>query len=214
MKEEIFKKEEEIRETEKKRDNANEILSKIEKFKEYQKEVDNYNKIFKDKKEMEQREINDRKKYACCLLFKDKIQEAESIAIGNVINNINTHAQMYLEAFFPDNPISVTISAFKETKTTKETKPSVNLNIDYKGVEHDLTMLSGGELSRVILAFTLALAEIHNSPVILLDECTSSLDQELTGSVIDGLKENFNDKLVVLIAHQVVQGVFDKIINL
>ena len=69
-------------------------------------------------------------------------------------------------------------------------------------------------MSRVILAFTLALAEIHNSPLILLDESTASLDQDLTSSVINGLKENFSNKLVVLIAHQVVQGVFDKVIKL
>jgi ABC-type transport system involved in cytochrome bd biosynthesis fused ATPase/permease subunit len=75
-------------------------------------------------------------------------------------------------------------------------------------------MLSGGETSRVILAFTLALAEIHNSPLILLDESTASLDQDLTSSVITGLKENFSNKLVVLIAHQVVQGVFDTVIKL
>jgi ABC-type transport system involved in cytochrome bd biosynthesis fused ATPase/permease subunit len=75
-------------------------------------------------------------------------------------------------------------------------------------------MLSGGELSRVILAFTLALAEIHNSPLILLDESTASLDQDLTSSVITGLKENFSSRLVILIAHQVVQGVFDKVIKL
>ena len=121
---------------------------------------------------------------------------------------------MYLDTFFPDNPISVKIMPFKETKSTKETKPSINLVIDYKGIEHDLTMLSGGELSRVILAFTLALAEIHNSPLILLDESTASLDQELTSCVIDGLKENFNERLVVLICHQVVQGMFDKVIKL
>jgi DNA repair exonuclease SbcCD ATPase subunit len=210
----IAQKTEEIKLNEEKRDKSTEILKKIEKFKEYEKELLNYEKLFKDKKELEGREIKDRKRYASACLFRDKIQEAESVAIGNIIDNINTHAQMYLDTFFPDNPISVKISAFKETKSTKETKPSINLVIDYKGMEHDITMLSGGELSRVVLAFTLALAEIHNSPLILLDECTSSLDQELTGSVIEGLKENFNDKLVVLIAHQVVQGVFDKIIKL
>jgi ABC-type transport system involved in cytochrome bd biosynthesis fused ATPase/permease subunit len=75
-------------------------------------------------------------------------------------------------------------------------------------------MLSGGELSRVILSFTLAFADLYGSPLILLDECTASLDQDLTSSVIAGLKDNFGEKLVVLIAHQVVQGTFDKVIEL
>ena len=195
-----------------KRDSSIYILKNIEKYNEYKKQMTTYENLTRQKKELEKREIVDRKRYALACSFRDKILQAESIAIENMIENINTHVQLYLDHFFPDNPMNARICAFKETK--KETKPSINIDIDYKGIEHDLTMLSGGELSRVILAFTLALAEIHNSPLILLDECTSSLDQELTSSVLSGLKENFNDKLVVLIAHQVVQGVFDTIIKL
>ena len=73
-------------------------------------------------------------------------------------------------------------------------------------MEADLSMLSGGELSRVILAYTLALGEMFNTPLLLLDECTASLDQELTDTVFQGIKENFNGKLVLIIAHQVVTG--------
>ena len=75
-------------------------------------------------------------------------------------------------------------------------------------------MLSGGEMSRVILAFTLALSEMQNSKFVMLDESTASLDQELTASVIEGIKEHFSDKLVLVIAHQVVQGSFDKVVKI
>ena len=77
-------------------------------------------------------------------------------------------------------------------------------------MEADITTLSGGELSRVILAYTLALSEIFNSPLILLDECTSSLDQELTSVVMESIKNNFSNKLVLCICHQVVSGNFDR----
>ena len=202
-----------IVENQKKRDEIQIILQQIEKYKEYEKTLESWQNIYKKKTFLETQEIEERKRHAAACLFRDKILEAESIAIQNMIDNINTHVQLYLEYFFPDNPINVRINAFKETKK-EESKPSINLEIDYKGIEHDLTMLSGGELSRIILAFTLALAEIHNCPLIMLDECTSSLDQDLTSSVISGLKENFGEKLVILIAHQVVQGVFDKTIKL
>ena len=92
-------------------------------------------------------------------------------------------------------------------------KPQINLEIEYKGMEADLSMLSGGELSRVILAFALAFGEMFNIPMMLLDECTASLDQELTSTVIDGIKENFNGKITILIMHQVVKGCFDKVIE-
>lgn len=201
-----------IAELEKNREIHNDTLKRIEKYQDYEKSIENYKGLEKKVEETQNQEIKARKRYGAACLFRDKILETESIAIANMIENINSHSQLYLDHFFPDNPISVKLSAFKEGKTGD--KPCINLEIDYKGIEHDLTMLSGGETSRVILAFTLALAEIHNSPLILLDESTASLDQDLTSSVITGLKENFSNKLVVLIAHQVVQGVFDKVIKL
>lgn len=179
---------------------------------EYRKQYDIWKKLLSQKDLLVSKEENVRKRYASACTFREKILEAESIAITNMINTINTHAQFYLDHFFQDEPITIQLVAFKETKDAS--KPQINLTIDYKGIDHDLTMLSGGELSRVILAFTLALAEIHNTPFVMLDESTSSLDQDLTGTVVEGLRENFGDKLVIIIAHQVVQGVFDTIVNL
>lgn len=202
-----------IKSNEEKRDKYAEILKKIEKYNDSKKAILAYENARLQLNALKEEEKMLRSKYSASLTLKEKILEAESIAISNIIDTINTHVQLYLEHFFPDNPINVTISAFKETKSN-DAKPQINLDIDYRGIEHDLSMLSGGEMSRVILAFTLALAEIQDSPLILLDECTSSLDQELTSSVIDGLKENFGEKLVLLIAHQVVQGSFDKVVNL
>ena len=201
-----------ISENETKRETHKETLKKIEKYQEYKKVLERYENLEKKVMEIQKHEIKSRKRYGSACTFRDKILETESIAISNTIETINSHAQLYLDHFFPDNPISVKLLAFRESKTGD--KPCINLEIDYKGIEHDLNMLSGGELSRVILAFTLTLSEIHNSPLILLDESTASLDQDLTSSVIAGLKENFSEKLVVLIAHQVVQGVFDKVVKL
>jgi exonuclease SbcC len=189
------------------------FMKEVELWRQNEKEVLEYKKLEKSVQDLRGREIEDRKKYAAACLFRDNILEAESIYISNIISSINTHVQMYLDYFFPDNPISVRLSSFKENNKN-ETKPYINLEIDYRGIEHDLSMLSGGELSRVILSFTLAFADLYGSPLILLDECTASLDQDLTSSVIAGLKDNFGEKLVVLIAHQVVQGTFDKVIEL
>ena len=96
-----------------------------------------------------------------------------------------------MDAFF-DDPIIVRLSSFKETK--KASKPQINLEIQYKDMECDLRALSGGEASRVVLAFTLALAEMFNTPFILLDESTANLNQELTITVFDAIKENFKSQ--------------------
>jgi len=144
-------------------------------------------------------------------LLKSLIQRAESIAITNIIQSINTFAQTYLEIFFTENPITVSIKAFKNVK--KRSKAQINIVVQYKGVECDLMSLSGGELQRVLLAFTLALAEMYQAPFLLLDESTSNLDQELTEIVVDGLKA-YSGNLIILIAHQVVKGKFDHVIKL
>jgi DNA repair exonuclease SbcCD ATPase subunit len=201
---------------EKKQDEHHANVENIEKYQKYQKEFDTYTSWSTKITNLEKEEIECRKQYASATLLKEKILEAESIAMLNVISSINTHTQGYLEAFFPDNPISVKLVPFKETKKGKiiKKKPQINLEIEYKGMEADINMLSGGELSRVILSYALALGEMFNTPMMLLDECTASLDQELTGVVMDGIREHFPGKLVLIIAHQVVKGQFDKVIQI
>ena len=202
----------EIDETRKTILNYEKQLELVTKWEDYEKQLQKYNE-WKDKISMlEKEEIEGRNMYAAALSLKEKIAEAESLAMVNIIDSINTHARWYLDCFFVDNPIAVQLQTFKETK--KSTKPCINVEIEYKGMECDLHMLSGGELSRIVLAYTLALSEMFNTPLLLLDECTANLDQDLTNIVCDGIRENFKGKLVLIIAHQVVSGTFDKVITL
>jgi len=209
---EIEKFSSEIQDLENKKTEHNNNLEKIEEWKKYQENIKKYDSFQKKVKELEEKEKQDRNRYSAAMTLKDKILEAESIAIGNIIETINMHAREYLDLFFEANPISVQLQAFKETK--KNVKPSINMEIEYKGMEAELSMLSGGEVSRIILAFTLSLAEIFNTPLLMLDECTSSLDESLTNDVFEGIKEHFSGKLVIVIAHQIITSLFDKVINL
>ena len=203
---------EKIIELENKKIDHNNNLEKIKQYNDYLINKEKYDSWKKKIKDLEQKEKEDKQKYTSAQLLKEKLLEAESIAVANVIESINTHAQIYLDSFFVDNPIIVRLLPFKETK--KSNKPQINIEILFKDMECDLNMLSGGELSRVILAFTLALGEMFNTPILLLDESTASLDQEATTLVFDSIKENFKGKMVLIIAHQVIQGVFDKVIKL
>lgn len=189
-----------------------ENLIQIENWKKYQEDLEKYQKWIDKTTELTNKEKEARKKYAASTELKEKILEAESIAMINIIDSINTHARVYLDSFFVENPISVQLQAFKTTK--KNIKPSINIAIEYKGMEADMNMLSGGELSRVILAYTLSLAEMFNTPLLLLDECTASLDQELTCVVFDSIRDNFNGKMTLIIAHQIIKGQFDKVVTL
>ena len=203
---------EQLKDLERKKIEHGKNLEIIDEWKEYQDSLKKYEIFEKKIKDLEVREKHDRSRYSGAMTLKEKILEAESIAIGNVIGSINTHAREYLDYFFEDSPISVQLQAFKETK--KSTKPCINLEIEYKSMEVDINMVSTGELARIVIAFTLALAEIFNTPLLLLDECTANLDQNLTNDVFEGIRENFGGKLVVVIAHQITQGSFDKVISI
>lgn len=216
IKDNIKKQLTELTNLEEKHNEHQQNVENIEKYNDYIKNKDTYDSWETKIDVLQKEEYQCRKMYAATTLLREKILEAESIAMLNIISSINAHTQGYLESFFPEHPISVKLVPFKETKKGKSItkKPQINIEIEYKGMEADINMLSGGELSRVILAYALALGEMFNTPMMLLDECTSSLDQELTGVVMDGIREHFDGKLVLIIAHQVVKGQFDTVIKI
>jgi len=189
-----------------------ENLHMISLYDKYIEERDKYKKWKNKLAILKNEEEEIKNKYNASKLLLDKIIESEYISMVNIVDNINLHSQNYLDNFFPDNPITVNLSCFKETK--KNSKPQINIEISYKGMDCDINSLSGGETSRVILAFTLALAEMFNTPLLMLDECTASLDSESTSIVFDTIKENFRNKSVLVVAHQCTEGIFDKIIKL
>ena len=152
------------------------------------------------------------KRYTATLKLKEKILRSESLILNNMVENINIHTQEWLDLFFPDTPLHSTLKTWKTNK--KGTKPTIDIEIQYKDREIDVNSLSGGEFARLTLAYTLALSDVFKSPLIMLDECTASLDEELSSTVFDSIKDKFSSKLALIIAHQVVKGDFDTVINL
>ena len=189
------------------------INKTIEDWYNYQTQKDEYDALNNSIKNLVKEKIECENKYNASLKFKNIILSCEAAIMYDIINTINLTAKTYLDIFFEEDPINVNLSSFKENKKGMIV-PTINVETEYKGMECDLSMLSGGELSRVILAFTLALNELFNSPLILLDESTASLDQESTNIVFEAIKNNCISKTVIIIAHQVVNGGFDNIISL
>lgn len=88
----------------------------------------------------------------------------------------------------------------------KELKDGLDSEIGERGVR-----LSGGQKQRI----QVARAILKNSPILILDEATSSLDAASEKEVQEGLKNLMENKLVIIIAHRfsTIQSV-DKIIVL
>ncbi len=149
-------------------------------------------------------------------IFLNKINETESVSLTNCIDSINYYINDYLEKFFPNDSMIVDIVPFTEKAKNSdkhEIKPKIDIRVCYKGEEVELNSLSGGEYDRVSLAIMLSFNHICKSDLILLDESIASLDADLTNDILEKLKENLNNKRIIVVAHQLNTGIFDQIVN-
>ena len=71
--------------------------------------------------------------------------------------------------------------------------------------------LSGGEIRRIGIARAL----LHNSPLILMDEPTESLDQQTEHQIIELIKQTCKNKTLLMVTHRLTNNpLFNRIINL
>ena len=154
--------------------------------------------------------------YSTTVAFRQKIVDAETKTLASVISTLNAYAADYLEAFFPENPIVVEILPYKESakRGGASRKSQISTRVEYRGAEADLVSLSSGERDRVILAFSLAVHHLQSGKIVMLDECTSSLDAESSNVVFSKIKTNLEDHCVLIVAHQIVQGIFDDVLEI
>lgn len=138
------------------------------------------------------------------LLDLTKLTFSKSIEL--MINNINVHASSYLSQFFED-PITLKLIINKKTQIVTK--------LVYKSHEYDsLAQLSGGEAQRCELAFLLAVNDINSSRFLILDECMNSLDADINSSIFRKIKKLIHSsKLVLVVSHEAVSGIFDEIID-
>lgn len=184
-----------------------EVYKKEKKvYDESRERVDSCLKVLRDCEE------NLRKVYA----IKQIVSQSESMCLESTISTINIHAQQFLDLFFPLHPMTARLTPYKEVKKGRDvtSKPQIDITIQYNGNDTELDSLSGGERARVSLAFTLALAEIHRSPLIMLDESISSLDHESTVNVLSAIKEVLTECTVLCVSHQATEGIFDNVITI
>jgi len=149
-------------------------------------------------------------------IMKNIIIETANIALQGLVDTINNMTNSILDDLF-DSSIIVELKLYKELKTGKnKIKPSVNLSVYYEGNTYDnINSLSGGEQSRISLALTLALASIHTSPIVFLDEVMGALNEDLREECVEVIKKflSDNNKLVINIEHNSIDGIYDDIVE-
>ena len=142
--------------------------------------------------------------------LKERIKLAETRSLEEFISSLNVHANMYIDKFFIEENMSVEL----KTIISSNGKPSLIFEVNTKNLENcDISIFSGGQKSRINLAYTLALAELCKNKLILLDECINSLDHDNCSIVLEGLKENTKG-LIFLVSHQITKGGFSYVIDI
>ena len=100
------------------------------------------------------------------------------------------------------------IEVLKQVELEKllNTDQGLNLPIGQGG-----RTLSGGEIRRIGIARAL----LHNSPLILMDEPTESLDQQTEQQIIQLIKQTCKNKTLIMVTHRLTDNpLFDRVIAL
>lgn len=150
------------------------------------------------------------------LNWNDRLNKAidvsQAMILSETIDHMNMELNTILEDFFPDDPMIVNLDVFKEVK--KNIKTQINLKIFYKNESTDVQNLSGGESDRLQLAFYVLLNKMQTTPLLMLDESLSSLDDSQANSIISKISKHARNKLVIIVSHQTIEGQFYNIVDL
>ena len=140
--------------------------------------------------------------------------DVECQQLQTTVDSINNAMADILDNIFED-PITVRIQLYKQLKTNKSLKASVNLSISYRGAEYDsINQMSGGEGDRISFALILALNQVSTSPLLMLDESMSSINANLRESCLHSLRDVVGiTKTVLVINHEDVEGHYDDVIR-
>lgn len=124
------------------------------------------------------------------------------------LNSINVIIKKYLDGFFD---LKIDFSFY-----INDDKNCIDTILSYgECIPADLSILSGGEYDRIVLAVSLSFAEFFKLPILLLDEVTNSLDINTCQTCLEHVQKLYpDDQTIIYIGHQIITGLFDSTINL
>lgn len=188
------------------------VYSILQKRETYRKDLEHISNLENDLNSLEDKLNRAEKDLRGALGLMESTKEAEILSLERAVSSINQYAKIYLEKMF-ENDICVKLQSVKQTKN--KTKIQMNVSVEYHGHKYNnIHELSGGEKQRCELAFLLAVNDMLGSKILLLDECLNNLDLENNTDVLLHLKNFVNNKLVLVVSPEAVQGVFDSIIEI
>lgn len=195
-----------------------EIVKESNDYKKYKDIIDKYSLLVQWRDEIKIYEKDEEEckiltnKLGDCEYFLETVSKLLSETLTESAECLNVFINEILEVIF-EIPITFNIDMEKEIVSKKITKSNVNFKIFYRNIEYkSVNDLSGGEFSRVSLAVLLAVHRLIGGPILLLDECLSSLHGEMREKLIQLCKGENCISLVV--NHETLHGPYDGVFEI
>lgn len=194
------------------------ILKQLSKNKEIKSKIESYEQKLKELqdslKTIESEKTNAKKLFSGCSEIAEIWQKSMLESLEGIIDEINFRATYWLDILL-DGRIKAQLKTSRKLKSKDKEISAINLELSCDGQiletlnEDDL---SGGQFSRLVLAFQLALSDMYNSPILMLDESLQGCDAATQEICIDAIKEISDRKLVLMIEHHTQDHFFDEVL--
>jgi len=152
--------------------------------------------------------------YSGCSEIGEVWQKSMLESLESIIDEINFRATYWLDLLL-DGRVKAELKTTRKLKSKDKEISAINLELTCDGQvletlnEDDL---SGGQFSRLVLAFQLALSDMYNSPILMLDESLQGCDLATQEICISAIKEISDRKLVLMIEHHTQDYYFDEVV--
>jgi ABC-type lipoprotein export system ATPase subunit len=156
---------------------------------------------------------DEKKKENYSIAHKIETLERLKNIVRKTINEYMTEKITYLNNVFNTILPKFFENLESEILLFNENKPEFNIEIYNKSIKQSFFDLSGGEKDRISVAFTLALNILTSSKILLFDESMKFFDKELKMEVLECLKEFSEDKIIINVCHDTIEGIHDHVIN-
>ena len=136
-------------------------------------------------------------------------------SISSTLDEINNRAKYWIDQLF-DGEVTATLVPFKKLKSKDEVVDKISLDVYFNGTKlSDYNDdLSGGQRTRLRAAFNLAMCDLYNSPILILDEAFSGVDSNTIMDCLAAIHPISQRKLVLVIEHGSSGYEYDHVINI
>lgn len=148
-------------------------------------------------------------------ILKNCWAESKADCMDQIVKTIQYKVNEIASILF-QTPISIIISCWRPATKVRDAKPGIEISTCLNNRNLSINELSGGERSRLSIAFSCALSTLEHSKLLLLDESVSGLETRSVDAVVTMLKDWSEENKIacILVGHNINRGMFENVIEM